>query len=363
MTDELGASELRFRAMFEQASVGIKQMAHDGTLLAANPGFCEFIGYTEKELKRMSIRDITHPEDYVREEELTRELAAGVIQEFTLEKRYRRKDGEIVWGSITAKFVRSEGGLPLYTLAIVRAIGDRKQAEEDLRASEERFRQFAENSADTLWIINAETRQLEYLSPAYERMWGEPRDAVMQDLAHWDEVIHPEDRARTLATVERLLAGETLSRDYRIIRQNDGAVCWIRDVGFAIRDDDGRVVRIAGIAQDITADKERAEQLGNAEERFRLLVEGARDYAMFLLDPASIITFWSTGAERVFGWTSRRSDGPERQDDLHSGRQCQRRSAEGDRHRPRARSRAGPPFSSAQGWLPLLGGWRPDAAE
>lgn len=190
------------------------------------------------------------------------------------------------------------GGVVVTLIDITR----RRQAEQDLRESEERFRQFAENSANALWIVNAETRELEYLSPAYERLWGEPRQAIMQNLDHFDEMLHPEDRERVTATLGRLFSGETLSRDYRIVRP-DGSTRWIRDVGFPIRDEAGNVVRIAGIAQDITDEKERSGTLEAAQERFRLLVEGARDYAMFLLDPQNTITYWSQGAERVFGWT------------------------------------------------------------
>jgi PAS domain S-box-containing protein len=102
----------------------------------------------------------------------------------------------------------------------------------------------------------------------------------------------------------RLLAGEKVTVDYRIIRPNDGATRWIRDSGFPIRDENGVVNRVAGVLQDITEDKERSEALAESEERFRLLVEGARDYAIFMIDPGDHIIYWSAGAERNFGWTS-----------------------------------------------------------
>jgi PAS domain S-box-containing protein len=92
--------------------------------------------------------------------------------------------------------------------------------------------------------------------------------------------------------------------EYRIIRPSDGQVRWIRDTGFPITGDDGKIARVAGVAQDVTEDKTRTEALRRAEERFRLLVESAPDYAMILLDPDNTITYWSSGAERVFGWTA-----------------------------------------------------------
>jgi PAS domain S-box-containing protein len=101
-----------------------------------------------------------------------------------------------------------------------------------------------------------------------------------------------------------LLAGEIVSTDYRIIRPSDGAMRWIRDTGFPIRNDDGVVYRVAGVAQDVTADKTHAEELRQSDERYRLLVEGARDYAIFMLNPENRIIYWSAGAERNFGWTA-----------------------------------------------------------
>ena len=193
----------------------------------------------------------------------------------------------------------------------------RKLAEDELRESEERFRQFAENSADVLWILNAETRQLEYLSPAFDRVFGGPRESLMRNRTRWSEFLHPDDRELGLARLPSLLAGEIVSTDYRIIRPSDGATRWVRDTGFPIRNDEGAVYRVAGVAQDVTADKTHAEELRLSDERFRLLVEGARDYAIFMLNPDNRIIYWSAGAERNFGWTAEEALGQDRSAHFH----------------------------------------------
>jgi PAS domain S-box-containing protein len=171
-----------------------------------------------------------------------------------------------------------------------------------LRESEERFRQFAESSADVLWIVDADTRQLEYLSPAYERVWGEPRDAVMADLGHWARQIVPEDLPPGGAGIDALLEGKTYTAEYRI-RLTSGGTRYIRDTGFPILDESGRVRRVAGIAQDITQEREAQLALATSEEKFRLIVENARDYAIIISDPDDIIVEWLPGAEAIFGWT------------------------------------------------------------
>ncbi len=180
----------------------------------------------------------------------------------------------------------------------------RSTTEAALPASEERFRQFAENTTDVFWILNADTRQLEYINPAYEEMFGEARELILRDVDRWRELIHPDDREEGTDMLARLRAGENVTVVYRIVRPSDGKIRWIRDSGFPIRDRQGEISRVAGVLQDITADKEQSEALAESEERFRLLIEGAPDHAMFLLDPGNQIIYWSTGAERVFGWSA-----------------------------------------------------------
>jgi PAS domain S-box-containing protein len=127
----------------------------------------------------------------------------------------------------------------------------RARAETALRDSEERFRQFAEHSSTVLWIQDLETHEMEYVSPAYEAIWGEPVEVALRDPGHWAKALHPDDRDRASTTLERVQRGEEGTHEYHIIRP-DGGVRWIRDTFFPIRDEQGRIRRIGGIAQDIT---------------------------------------------------------------------------------------------------------------
>lgn len=185
-----------------------------------------------------------------------------------------------------------------------RDVTERKKAAQALSESEERFRQFAENSTDVFWIMDAKTQRVEYLNPAHEKIWGEARELIQNDSSRWEHLVHPADRERVKNNLPDLLSGKSQTVEYRIVRPGDKAVRWIRDTGFAIRDENGQITRVAGVAQDVTEDKNRTEALGVTEERFRLLVEGAKEYAMFLLDTSNEITYWSKGAERVFGWSA-----------------------------------------------------------
>jgi PAS domain S-box-containing protein len=130
-------------------------------------------------------------------------------------------------------------------------ITDRKRAEEALRDSEERFRRFAKFSSHVLWILDLDTMELDYLSPAFERVWGEAPGPVLANFQRWQNTIHSGDRDRVFAGVQRVRAGESTIQDYRIVRP-DGSVRRIRDAMFPVRD--GHVQRIGGIAQDVTKD-------------------------------------------------------------------------------------------------------------
>lgn len=137
--------------------------------------------------------------------------------------------------------------------------------EPSLQVSEHRFREFGENSSDVPWIVDAQTKAVSYLSPAFEWIWGESRAAVLADPARWSQLLHPDDRARASAAMPRVLAGKPFVVEYRIIRP-DGEVRWIRDAGFPITED-GVVRRSGGIAQDVTELKRAEAALRASEER------------------------------------------------------------------------------------------------
>lgn len=174
----------------------------------------------------------------------------------------------------------------------------RTKAEAALRESEERFRQFARHSSAVLWILNLETMQLEYLSPAYEMIWGEPVEAALNDPGHWARMIHPDDRASMKLIVERAAQGEDGTHEHHIIRP-DGGVRWIRGKFFAIRDEQGRTTRIGGVAEDLTRHEGSMVYVVDGEKATRhdlcLLLQGAgyevKDFAsaQALLDVAPVL--------------------------------------------------------------------------
>jgi PAS domain S-box-containing protein len=128
--EALRESETRFRATFEQAAVGLAHVRPDGRWLRVNQKLCEIVGYPQEELFERTFQDITHPDDLDTDLEKMRQILAGQIQTYSLEKRYLRQDRSIVWITLTVSLVRQSSGEPDYFISVVQDITQRKNLEE-----------------------------------------------------------------------------------------------------------------------------------------------------------------------------------------------------------------------------------------
>lgn len=130
----LRESEVRFRVTFEQAAVGIAHVAPDGRWLRVNQKLCDITGYSREELLACRFQDITHPDDLDRDLEQVQKLLAAEIPAYSLEKRYLRRSGELLWVRITVALVRNDAGDPDYFISVLETIDARKRAEEELQS-------------------------------------------------------------------------------------------------------------------------------------------------------------------------------------------------------------------------------------
>jgi PAS domain S-box-containing protein len=135
----LADSEARFRATFESAPVGLAHVAPDGRWLRVNEAMCRILGYRADELTTKSFQDTTHPDDLAASVARVEQIRHRKFDRYDADKRYLRKDGAIVWGRLTVSCIRKSDGSIDYFVTVVEDITARKQAEEELRRSEERF--------------------------------------------------------------------------------------------------------------------------------------------------------------------------------------------------------------------------------
>lgn len=176
-------------------------------------------------------------------------------------------DGAVRWVHERADVLRDDAGRAVRLLGVVQDITDRRQAEQELRESEQRFRQIADTIDQVFWMTAVEPERVLYVSPAYERIWDQRADVIYAKPRAWLEAIHPDDRPRVDDVFSRWrlqLRPATYDVEYRIVRP-DHTVRWIHDRGAFVRDANGRAYRTTGIAEDITERRRLEEQLRQAQ--------------------------------------------------------------------------------------------------
>jgi len=153
--DTLQASEETLRAIFEQAAVGVAQIvSRSGEFVRINQRYADIVGYTIEEMQRLTFQEITHPDDLSADLDNMRRLLDGEIREFSLEKRYRHKNGSIVWVSLTVSPMWQPGDAPHHHIAVVQDITERKRAEQALREAQQRYREVFEGSRDGFVMLD-----------------------------------------------------------------------------------------------------------------------------------------------------------------------------------------------------------------
>ena len=232
------------------------------------------------------------------------------------EEKDTHADGRVNWVSTTKEPLRDREGNIIGTFGVSRDITERKQAEQALRESEARLRKVAETNEElfrqmteiigqVFWLADPAGSRMIYVSPAYEEIWGCPRERLYQSPQMWLESVHPEDRQRVVASLPQPLI-RPFAAEYRILRA-DGSVRWIADRRVPARDASGAIYQIAGVVEDITERKSVEEALIHERDLLRTLIETIPDriyvkdtQARFLLNNiAHIHSLGATSQEEV----------------------------------------------------------------
>jgi PAS domain S-box-containing protein len=257
---ERNEAELKIReqaALLDQAPDAILVRNVESEVIYWNKGAERLYGWTAEEALGTKMDEIFHESDLARH----REGHQFVLRhgKWTGELRQITRSGEEIAVESRRTLLRDEQGQPKSVLIINTDITARKEAARALADSEERFRQLAEQSSDAFWFYMVSPLQVTYVSPAAERIWGVPVARFYDTPDVWVNSVHPDDRAHVCETFQQLIEGESprYEAEYRVMRP-DGSLCWVYDSGVSIRDESGKIVRLGGMARNIT-DRKQAE--------------------------------------------------------------------------------------------------------
>jgi PAS domain S-box-containing protein len=283
------AGEQQFTSAFENAPIGMSLIAPDGTRLRVNKAFCSMLGYTEAELLSRTVHDITHPEEVDRDLRERGALLEGLKDSYQREKRYIHKDGQVIWGHVTCSLVRDNAGKPLYFIAQVQDITERRRAEHALRESEERFRSLTMLSSDWYWEQDDQFRFTVFSGDARAGEWR-PDQVRALGRCRWElDGLHPVSSSwdEHRATLEAHLP----FRDFQYMRQlGKERPSFISSSGEPVFDGQGRFKGYRGTARDITESKLAEQRLRDTQSLLHMAAQIGRLGAWS----------WEVGQPRVF---------------------------------------------------------------
>jgi PAS domain S-box-containing protein len=299
-------------------------VAPDGRWLKVNRSVCELLGYSEPELLATNFQALTHPEDLDADLSYVRQLLRGEIRTYQMEKRYFHKLGQIVWALLSVSLVRDGEGNPIYFIAQIQNITDRKQAEDALRQinaqlerrgqeraeallkSEQRYRSLVKATAQVVWLADPEGKALGTMAD-WREYTGQPTEQ-MQGWG-WLEAIHPEDRERTRRNWTKAVETQSFYKAEYRLRTRDGSYRHHIAKAVPILEADGNIREWVGANTDITEQKQAERARRKSDKLYRTLARNFPNGSVLLFDRdlryliAEGVSLGEAGKEQLEGRT------------------------------------------------------------
>jgi PAS domain S-box-containing protein len=293
-------SDKYFDSIFMFSPFGIGMAGPDMRYLKVNPALCRMVGYSEAELLGMSFMDITHPDDIALNARNIEELAAGKAGNFAIEKRYIKKNGDIVWVSLNVVPTQQIDERHWITVGLAEDITARRQTQMALAESERRFRNLIESTNDWVWEVDASLRYT-YSSPQVQQLLGyAPEDVIGKSPL---DFMAPDEAARVAAEVGLLAANRQPIISLRNVNTHrDGHAVVLETSGTAIIDGDGNFNGYRGIDRDIGWREEMVQTLLASELKYRSLLKHSAG-AVVLADMKGTLLELNDAAESLLGYS------------------------------------------------------------
>lgn len=296
--EKLAESEERYRSLIESSPDAVVVKDRDQVELVNNAALQLLGAGASHEIIGRSLLAFVHPEDRERLQRTCRVLDNGGMVP-SIEERLVRIDGRPLDVEVSATALEVRGRRLAQIVA--RDITERKRESLALRESEQRLRLIAETISEVFWIADVDLTTMIYVSPAYERIWGAPRQELYDNPQAFLDTIYPADRDRVRDVLRvNKRAGRPFDHEYRIIRP-DGELRWIWERGFPVPNAAGPVLQYVGVAQDVTARKRTEEGARRNLERFELAARATGE-ALWEVDIATNTAWWSDTYYEHYGY-------------------------------------------------------------
>lgn len=251
MIEAMQAREAEAFALFEQAAVGIAYIAPDGRIIDVNPRLCEIVGYDYDAILKTTFLAITHPDDMEISRDCMARILRNEIRTFSIDKRYLRPDGTMVWVNLTVSLVRYTDGSPNYFISLTHDITPRKTAESLLRQSERQLREAQRITHLGSWELDLAADNLHWSDEIY-RIFEIDKEKFGASYAAFLDAIHPDDRDAVNTAYMRSLEDKTPYEITHRLLMPDGRIKWVSERCESSFDTAGKPIRSLGTIQDIS---------------------------------------------------------------------------------------------------------------
>ncbi len=311
-------SESFYRGVFQNAAAGVDVIDMDGHFLQANVTLCDILGYSEEELLKLTILDITHPDDRLTSAFLHQQMVKGQTDSYKIRKRYFRKDGEIVWAEVSVSAVYGPDGAYNATIGVISDITAQKNFEDALNERERMWVTMIGNLPGFVYrCANDPQWTMQYISAGCLDVTGyAPEDLIMNNKLSFNDLVDPDYQKKLWEKWQYLLDKKQPFEDEYPIITKTGARRWVWERGRGIFGNDGQLLFLEGFVTDVTERKQTEQALRESHHRYQELFEKSRLQEELYLsmlncsaDPIIVydmdgkVQFLNPAHTEMFGWT------------------------------------------------------------
>ncbi|MCU0535463.1 MAG: PAS domain S-box protein [Hydrococcus sp. Prado102] len=311
--EALKESEERFRSTFDSAAVGIAHIGTNGQWLLVNQTLCDLVGYTREELLGMTFQDITYPEDLETDLAYFYQMLANEIETYSIEKRYIRKDGALVWSNLTVSLLREPNGEPKYFISVIQNIDDRKRLEESLQRSSAEIYELYNNAPCGYHSLDSEGNFVLVNETALKMLGYSQNELIGKKFS---DLLAPESVQKFEENFPQFKQrGWVLDLEFQLIRKN-GTILTASVSATAIKDEQGNYLQSRSTFVDISERKQAEQALRDSERRYETLVKLA-PVGIYRCDRTGNVTYVNARGCEITGLSQEESFGLDGANALH----------------------------------------------